>query len=80
MIQDLAHPNAVGIDIGSARHFVTVSPDRDDEPVRKFKNFTEDLEELANWLVCFGVDTVAMESTACNGYHSTRFSKCVDLP
>ncbi|MEQ1742492.1 MAG: hypothetical protein ABL869_08355 [Candidatus Nitrotoga sp.] len=26
---ELAHPNAAGIDIGSASHFVAVSPDRD---------------------------------------------------
>jgi len=62
-VLELAHPNAAGIDIGSASHFVAVSPDRDDEPVREFKSFTEDLEELADWLVCCGVDTVAMEST-----------------
>lgn len=55
---------AAGIDIGSASHFVAVSPDRDDEPVQEFKSFTEDLEELADWLVCCGVDTVAMESTS----------------
>ena len=29
----IAHPNAAGIDIGSASHFVAVPPDRDDEPV-----------------------------------------------
>ncbi len=62
-VLELAHPNAAGIDIGSASHFVAVSPDRDDEPVREFKSFTADLEELANWLVRCGVDTVAMEST-----------------
>ena len=27
-----AHPNAAGIDIGSASHFVAVPPDRDDQP------------------------------------------------
>lgn len=63
MVLELAHPNAAGIDIGSASHFVAVPPDRDDEPVREFKSFTEDLERLADWLVRCGVDTVAMEST-----------------
>ena len=29
----LTHPNAAGIDIGSAAHFVAVPPERDDEPV-----------------------------------------------
>ena len=36
----LTHPNAAGIDIGSASHYVAVPPDRDDEPVREFKSFT----------------------------------------
>ena len=59
----LIHPNAAGIDIGSAAHFVAVPPDRDDEPVREFASFTVDLERLADWLTACGVDTVAMEST-----------------
>ena len=59
----LTHPNAAGIDIGSASHFVAVPPDRDEEPVREFKSFTRDLHALADWLSACGVDTVAMEST-----------------
>lgn len=59
----LTHPNAAGIDIGSASHFCAVPPDRDDEPVREFKSFTADLERLADWLNACGVDMVAMEST-----------------
>lgn len=34
----------------------------------EFKRFTEDLEECADWLMCCGVDTVAMVSTVCTGY------------
>jgi len=60
---EIANPNAAGIDVGSASHFVAVPPDRDDEPVREFRSFTEDLERLADWLVSCGIDTVAMEST-----------------
>jgi transposase len=60
---DIANPNAAGIDVGSASHFVAVPPDREDEPVREFKSFTEDLERLADWLIACGIDTVAMEST-----------------
>src|ERR1700692_4582988 len=60
---DIANPNAAGIDVGSAGHFVAVPPDRDDEAVRKFTSFTADLERLADWLVGCGIDTVAMEST-----------------
>ena len=59
----LTHPNAAGIDIGSASHFVAVPPDRDDEPVREFPSFTRDLHLLADWLDACSIDTVAMEST-----------------
>lgn len=59
----LTHPNAAGIDIGSASHYVAVPCDRDDQPVREFRSFTEDLEKLADWLIACGVDIVAMEST-----------------
>jgi len=60
---EIANPNAAGIDVGSASYFVAVPPNRDDEPVREFKSFTEDLERLADWLIACGIDTVAMEST-----------------
>lgn len=60
----VTHPNAAGIDIGSASHFVAVPPDRGDErPVREFRSFTVDLAAIADWLSACGVDTVAMEST-----------------
>jgi len=59
----ITHPNAAGIDIGSAAHFVAVPPDRDDSPVREFPSFTVDLNALADWLTACKVDTVAMEST-----------------
>lgn len=59
----LTHPNAAGIDVGSGSHFVAVPPDRDDESVREFKSFTDDLNRIALWLSSCGVDTVAMEST-----------------
>jgi transposase len=63
VVFELTHPNAAGIDIGAASHFVAVPPDRDDQPVREFPSFTEDLERLADWLTACEVDTVAMEST-----------------
>ena len=37
--------------------------DRDDQPVREFASFTEDLHAIADWLTACGIDTVAMEST-----------------
>ena len=43
--------------------YVAVPPDRDADPVRIFDTFTQDLEQLAEWLVSCGVTTVAMEST-----------------
>ncbi len=59
----LSEPDAGGIDIGAREIFVAVPPDRDENPVRVFSTFTEDLESMARWLVSCGVTTVAMEST-----------------
>jgi transposase len=59
----LLEPNAAGIDIGAREIFVAVPPDRDEHPVRVFSTFTEDLEEMARWLVSCGITTAAMEST-----------------
>jgi transposase len=61
----LLHLNqhAAGIDIGSRSHFVAVPEGTDDQPVREFLTFTDDLERLAEWLISCGVTTVAMEST-----------------
>jgi hypothetical protein len=56
-------PNAAGIDVGAREMFVAVPPGRDENPVRVFATFTEDLEQLADWLARCGVTTVAMEST-----------------
>ena len=60
---ELTYPNAAGIDIGASSHFVAVPTDRDDQPVREFASFTEDLHAIADWLTACGIDTVAMEST-----------------
>src|SRR5882762_9430841 len=59
----LLEPNAAGIDIGAREIFVAVPPDRDENPVRVFATFTEDLQEMARWLVSCRITTVAMEST-----------------
>lgn len=56
-------PNAAGIDVGAREMFVAVPPGRDQNPVRVFATFTEDLEHLADWLTQCGVTTVALEST-----------------
>jgi transposase len=57
------NPYAAGIDVGSKSHFVAVPEGVDEEPVREFSTFTDDLERLADWLVASGITTVAMEST-----------------
>jgi transposase len=59
----LINPDAAGIDVGSSEHYVAVPPDRDEQPVRRFGAFTQDLHALAQWLLQCGVKTVAMEST-----------------
>jgi transposase len=56
-------PNAAGIDIGAREIYVAVPADRDEHPVRKCGTFTSDLNQMAEWLVCCGVTTAAMEST-----------------
>jgi len=61
--QVVIHPNAAGIDIGAEHSYVAVPSDRDDQPIRKFGCFTEDLHALANWLKACDIETVAMEST-----------------
>lgn len=55
--------NSAGIDVGSSSHFVSVPKDRDSNNVREFSSFTDDLEELCDWLISCKIDTVAMEST-----------------
>jgi Transposase len=42
---------------------VSVPPDRDGEPIRRFEAFSRDLHDLADWLKACGIETVAMEST-----------------
>jgi transposase len=57
------HPKAAGIDVGNEEHWVAVPPDLDPLPVQSFGCFTQDLQEMANWLVERGIETVAMQST-----------------
>jgi hypothetical protein len=59
----VVHPKAAGIDVGNEEHWVAVAPDLDPEPVQSFGCFTQDLREMANWLVRCGVETVALQST-----------------
>jgi transposase len=54
---------AAGVDIGGSEHWVAISPERDEQPVRCFECFTVDLERMADWLVACGARSVAMQST-----------------
>ena len=44
-------------------HVAAVGPDRDKEPVRTFRTFTDDLQRLADWFAGCGIRTIVMEST-----------------
>lgn len=62
-VQEVVHPNAAGIDVGAESNWVAVPQDRDEQPVRCFGCFTEDLHAVAHWFQACGIDTVVMEST-----------------
>lgn len=55
--------DVAGIDVGATEIYVAVPTDRDEEPVRSFGSFTEDLRAIAGWLQQCGIRKVAMEST-----------------
>ena len=44
-------------------HVAAVGPDRDEQPVRTFRTFTDDLQRLADWFAGCGIRTIVMEST-----------------
>lgn len=60
---DVVHPDAAGIDIGNASHFVAIPPERDAVPIREFGAWTAALQEMAAWLRGHGIRTVAMQAT-----------------
>lgn len=60
---EVLRPNAAGIDVGSRAIWVSVPPDRAEEPVRAFGVTTSCLLALADWLRSCGIDSAAMEST-----------------
>ncbi|WP_353276956.1 IS110 family transposase [Wolbachia endosymbiont (group A) of Agelastica alni] len=61
---EILNPDAAGIDIGSAVHYVCVPEGRDEQRIQKFGCFTVDLHNLAKWLKKCKIRTIAMESTA----------------
>lgn len=60
---EVMYPDAAGIDVGGASHYVAVPNHAAEESVRKFGCYTRDLNALADWLQECGVKIVAMEST-----------------
>ncbi len=60
---EVVFPNAAGIDVGAARHYVAVPADAAADGVREFGAMTADLHAMADWLLACGVDVVALEST-----------------
>jgi transposase len=62
----VVHPHSAGIDVGATEHSVCVPEDavpEGDSPVRQYKAFTAELDQLVEWLRACKVKTVAMEST-----------------
>lgn len=58
---EIVNPQAAGIDVGSRSHWVAVGQQEQD--VREFGVFNEDLFIMADWLHAKKVKTIAMEST-----------------
>jgi len=59
----MIQPDAAGVDVGAREIYVAVPPDRDEEAVRHFSTFTEDLHKIAGWLKQCRIKSVAMEAT-----------------
>jgi transposase len=57
----VVNPHAAGIDVGSTTHFVAVGQQPED--VKSFGCYTQDLQQISQWLKENGVITIAMEST-----------------
>jgi len=58
---NVVNPKAAGIDIGSRSHFVSIGQNAKD--VREFGVYSPDHQDLIEWLMNVGIQTVAMEST-----------------
>jgi transposase len=58
---EIINSSAAGIDVGSKSHYAAVGQSLED--VKEFGVYAEDLVALCEWLLSFGITTVAMEST-----------------
>jgi len=56
-------PNAAGIGVGASSHWVAVPRHAADDSVCEFTAMTDDLNAMADWLLAYRVDSVALEST-----------------
>ena len=79
-ILPVLHGDAAGIDIGATEIYVAVPADRDQDPVRAFETFTEELMVLADWLQKCRIRTVAMESTGVYFALSSALIGRVEVP
>lgn len=70
---EVVNPNASGIDIGSRSHWVAVGQNAQD--VKEFGVYSQDHQELCEWLKKHKVTTIAMESTGT--YWQNLFSSLV---
>ena len=61
MEMEIINTNSGGIDVGSRSHYAAVGQALED--VKEFGVYAEDLTELCEWLLSYGVTSVAMEST-----------------
>jgi len=70
---EVINTSAAGIDIGSRSHYVAVGQSLQD--VKEFGVYAEDLIALCEWLLSYGITTVAMESTG--DYWQNLFAELV---
>src|SRR5680860_666397 len=70
---EVVNPNAAGIDIGSRSHWVAVGQNAQD--IKEFGVYSQDHQELCEWLKKHEVTTIAMESTGT--YWQNLFSSLV---
>ncbi len=73
MSLEVVNPYAAGIDIGSRSHWVAVGQNAQD--VKEFGVYSQDHQELCEWLQKHKVTTIAMESTGT--YWQNIFSSLV---
>ena len=59
----VVHPDAAGIDVGNASHFVAIPPERDPVPIREFGSWTAAVQEMAQWVKAHGLRPGALQST-----------------